>query len=258
MVHFVVVWTFGDIFLSPPSQKVSLFFAGSVCFDTFPKISDSAHTTLQRRVNKRASVSAIPFVPITKEDLVEGGKCIHDFCFGHPASNVCFCPLGDVGRILQHDGEASNVVLEWAGDKKMLTMDTHSLLSSFAQDRSDFRLVLELIATRDIDPGETIRLDFGNALTNVPGTTVQIPSAQFPSRWRQDYQTAKAAIHTDDLIAFDRERGNFSFTATYEAEVARKLSCTLYLAPSMIPNAGMGTYSSCPGSIHGATVVSFL
>lgn len=96
-----------------------------------------------------------------------------NYCWGHAKSPLLMCPVTNA-NLLNHcsdrpgfpcpgDGEGPNAELKWAGDwdpstKRWLNMSLEEMSQQPIYERG---LSLEVIATRDIMPGDEIFLDYG-------------------------------------------------------------------------------------------------
>jgi hypothetical protein len=86
-----------------------------------------------------------------------------NYCLGHAESTMLLSPYGPVFNLINHNQTLANVRLQWA-----LPERSAHLPEMLEKDVSDFtkekgaRLGMEVIALRDIQPGEEIYLDYGD------------------------------------------------------------------------------------------------
>lgn len=99
-----------------------------------------------------------------KPDIVEKGwQLLLNYVYGHPKSSMLFLPYGTVINLINHDSEKPNAVLRWSNWTQHRGRDwpqSMSIDELKATDKSG--LMLEFVATRDIDPGEEIFIDYGS------------------------------------------------------------------------------------------------
>jgi hypothetical protein len=123
-----------------------------------------------------------------------------NYCFGHQHSSVLLFPYGHANYVnhapshnlvyAEHDnGPVANVRLRWSErliQKEEGGTDPRSLSpSNLMQRRSPEGLVLEMVALRDITPGEEILLDYGSAW--------HLEWTRYVERWN-DHKVDKPAV----------------------------------------------------------------
>jgi hypothetical protein len=139
-----------------------------------------------RHIPKGALVSPVPVMPVTKHSLAmtrtlhmkQGGKkmkktinttqLLMNYCFGHRDSDVLFFPYSSgvnfINHANGHDGNYnSNAKLQWSS-RTLIEMSKQSNVTFqeiVDQSSNSGMLLLDLIATRDILPGEEVFLDYG-------------------------------------------------------------------------------------------------
>lgn len=85
-----------------------------------------------------------------------------NYCFGHSRSSLLLCPYAGGAAFVNHaPGDKANVRLEWSSKldskhEEWFTMPVNRILDSNAG------LVLQFVATRDIQPGDEFLYDYGN------------------------------------------------------------------------------------------------
>ena len=91
-----------------------------------------------------------------------GMQLILNYCFGHKKSSVLLCPYTSPSAYINHNSGSPNAKIVWAKDS------THNhnpdwLLEdvSFLKRKEMIGLSIDFIATRDIQPGEEVFIDYG-------------------------------------------------------------------------------------------------
>jgi len=105
-----------------------------------------------------------------KGEKIIGKQLLTNYVFGHPDSSMLFFPYAGSMGLINHGGEGkANVKLQWPSGKGPalkyhqqswfdLTVDQLA-----AEDKQKRGLMIEIIATRDIDVDEEVFLDYGPA-----------------------------------------------------------------------------------------------
>jgi len=86
-----------------------------------------------------------------------------NYCWRHWSSVLYFCPYGYEVNHINHNQTQANVRMEWARDG-FLGHQAHWLTKHplAMKDKYTPGLFMNIVATRDIDPGEEIFLDYGD------------------------------------------------------------------------------------------------
>jgi hypothetical protein len=90
-------------------------------------------------------------------------QLLTNYCMGHINSTMLLCPYGLLTSAVNHNQTLANVRLDWGDPKKTrhhpewLNMTVENLAKRYSAG-----LVMTLVATRDIQPGEEIFLDYGD------------------------------------------------------------------------------------------------
>lgn len=94
---------------------------------------------------------------------VLGHQILLNYCYGHGESTLLLCPYGPMVNYINHNSTQANVKLRWADPQRGNHMP-ELLEHSIEQLDTDAtaKLAFELVALRDIDPGEEIFLDYGD------------------------------------------------------------------------------------------------
>jgi SET domain len=102
--------------------------------------------------------------PAPDRTRLAGHQLLLNYCLGHGDSTVLLCPYGPVFNMINHNQTLANVRLQWASPKRS---NHHPKV--LREDPSDLNkygygsvLAMELVATRDIQRGEEILLDYGD------------------------------------------------------------------------------------------------
>ena len=86
-----------------------------------------------------------------------------NYCMGHAESSMLLCPYGLMTAAVNHNQTLANVRLEWGDPTKTghhpdwLNMTVQELARKYSAG-----VVMTLVATRDIQPGEEIFMDYGD------------------------------------------------------------------------------------------------
>lgn len=117
-------------------------------------------------VNKDAlRTSRIVTDPLTHEKRkVRGQQLMLNYCFGHPNSSMLFYPYSSIVNFINHDSIQPNARLKWSesplhSGREWLNW-TLEEVKQISLNRTG--LLLEIVATRDIQQGEEILLDYGS------------------------------------------------------------------------------------------------
>jgi hypothetical protein len=98
----------------------------------------------------------------TAHDKIVGKQLLLNYCMGHSKSSVLLCPYGIHTSFVNHNQTLANVRLRWADPVRSNHQADWLDLTVDEIDQMDTAgLAMELVATRDIDPGEEIFLDYG-------------------------------------------------------------------------------------------------
>jgi SET domain len=91
----------------------------------------------------------------------EGQQLILNYCFGHPESNLLLFPYSPVVNYINHaSGGKANAKLQWSSQfnkADWLQKSPEDLL----RHHKTTGLAFDLVATRDIAPGEEVTIDYG-------------------------------------------------------------------------------------------------
>jgi len=94
---------------------------------------------------------------------VVGQQLLLNYCYGHGESSLLLCPYGPMTNYINHNKTSANVRLRWGRPETGNHMP--QLLNATVKDietsDSTAKLAMELVATRDINKGEEILMDYG-------------------------------------------------------------------------------------------------
>ncbi|KAL7481472.1 hypothetical protein ACHAW6_007166 [Cyclotella cf. meneghiniana] len=113
-------------------------------------------------------IAPVPVIPLSslgldmmriREDgsVVASSQLLKNYCFGHPDSSLLFFPYSHAVHFINHHSTAANAELRWWNGSVAYFNRTFSEL----QQSPSVQLMLELVATRPIEEGEEVYLDYG-------------------------------------------------------------------------------------------------
>jgi len=94
-------------------------------------------------------------------EKVEGQQLLLNYAYGHPDSNILLLPYAPGVSFINHSRENTNAVIrwsDWAYEDNWLELDPNLLL----ENPSWHELMFEIVALRDILPGEEVFIDYGD------------------------------------------------------------------------------------------------
>mmetsp|Transcript_22068 Transcript_22068/g.53421 ORF Transcript_22068/g.53421 Transcript_22068/m.53421 type:complete len:473 (-) Transcript_22068:444-1862(-) len=91
-----------------------------------------------------------------------GMQLILNYCFGHKKSTVILCPYTSPSAYINHNSDSPNAKIVWAKDSTP-NHNPHWLDEDvqFLKTTAKIGLSIDFIATRDIQPGEEVFIDYG-------------------------------------------------------------------------------------------------
>jgi hypothetical protein len=96
----------------------------------------------------------------TSDDIV-GEQMIINYSFGHKDSSLVFVPAGAIVNLINH-GDTPNAKMVWSTHPSHRKMWLNFKPETLLDDEQMYTgLLMEIVATRDIEPGEEILLDYG-------------------------------------------------------------------------------------------------
>jgi hypothetical protein len=159
-----------------------------------------------RNLSKGTSIAPIPLIHIpdktvmdmhevdTDDDYRKSLEIIHqqlllNYCFGHSESSILLFPAGPLVGFVNHDNEKANAQLVWS---KHSQHQPHWLETNPKElgspDYQYLGLVMELVATKDINEGEEVLLDYGKEWqaawdAHVKVWNSKVASGEIPEKW---------------------------------------------------------------------------
>jgi hypothetical protein len=170
-----------------------------------------------RRITIGQLIAPMPVVNILRRDVDVyepfADKSVHhvglqqiiNYCYGHPDSSVLLFPYSPVVNYINHNQTKANVKIQWS----RLPNHRKDWLERTPEDiaaEAHAGLIMELVATRDIHPGEEIFLDYGDGWEKAwtehvrkwrppPGADGFVPAAKLNSQMEW-LRTASDLIET--------------------------------------------------------------
>jgi hypothetical protein len=164
--------------LSPPQNRKKLTVTelrkDGYCLDNLkPGPSTIRHACrgafAARRLQRGSIVAPVPVIPLTSNSLlsvkhhesgrlVQSEQLLRNYCYGHSNSSLLLFPYSSMVNLINHpgDGQSPNVRLQWAQSSYQYFDTPFPVLQE-----SSTRLLLELVALRDIEAGEELYMDYG-------------------------------------------------------------------------------------------------
>jgi len=121
-----------------------------------------------RRLDEGTIIAPVPLIPLSRSSLemikerqdgfiVQSTQLLQNYCFGHTNSSLLLYPYSHHVNFINHNSISPNAKLRWW--QESYSYFNRSLLE--LQQSSCSQLMLELVATRPIDKGEEIYIDYG-------------------------------------------------------------------------------------------------
>lgn len=162
-----------------------------------------------RRIAKGGFIAPVPLTHITNKqvmdlhviqenkdgdferasDTVTGQQQFLNYCLGHPDSSMIFFPSSPVVPFVNHADKKPNAKLAWSNhashQKMWLSMSPEELLK---EENMYLGLLMELVALRDIEPGEEILIDYGKEwkqafAKHTESWNAGLADGSIPSKW---------------------------------------------------------------------------
>ena len=85
-----------------------------------------------------------------------------NYCFGHASSTLLLCPYANVASLINHNQTLANAKLQWSA-KALRSPEWMEMPIELWAHGHFSGLALELVATRDLLPGEEVFFDYSDA-----------------------------------------------------------------------------------------------
>ena len=95
-------------------------------------------------------------------DDVVGYQMMLNYCYGHPQSTVLLCPYGSNIGYINHNKTLANVKVQWSQDGIIMHNQTLVETEPLSVDDYKVSLAFDYIATKDIQEGDELFLDYGD------------------------------------------------------------------------------------------------
>ena len=126
-----------------------------------------------RAIKKAAVIAPMPLVHIQRKHMhmyfyhddtdtneYVGEQMLLNYCYGHRKSSLLFFPYSPVVNFINHDGKSPNAYIRWSSlpnhRSEWLKYTVDELVGQYTAG-----LILEVVALRDISPGEEVSIDYG-------------------------------------------------------------------------------------------------
>jgi hypothetical protein len=173
---------------------------------TIPQAGRGAFAS--RFLSKGSIVSPAPVLQVHRNSLIDeltGFQLLLNYAFGHPNSPMFLIPYGSMVSFINHDSQSPNVELRWSTSKTLHNRRDLLELSYKEVIGSEFGLLMEFVALRDIQPHEEILLNYGDkweqAWLNHLDSWEPIPGAE-------SYMSAEDAIEEMGILTMDEQKLN--------------------------------------------------
>ena len=131
----------------------------------------------QHRIQKGEIVVPAPMLQITDEDAlimydddgnVRGSQLLLNYCFGHSESSILLCPVTNAGlvnhcskRTMECGPDGPNAEVRWSTGWDPASDEWRNMTMDEIAKKSGRGLSMEIVALRDIKPGEEVFIDYG-------------------------------------------------------------------------------------------------
>jgi len=121
-----------------------------------------------RQLDEGSIIAPVPLIPLSRSSLemikerqdgsiVRSTQLLLNYCFGHTNSSLLLYPYSHHVNFINHNSISPNAKLRWW--QESYSYFNRSMLE--LQQSSSSQLMLELVATRTIEKGEEIYIDYG-------------------------------------------------------------------------------------------------
>jgi hypothetical protein len=157
----------------PPQRSIAWLRQHGICLDNImpqQPTTSGRGAIATRFLPRHAVVAPVPVVPIfdwqisLKMNTKAGAakqqwQLLLNYCYGHAQSSLMLFPYSPIVNLINH-GDDPNVRLQWSQQHNRNDW-LEMTLEELEDEADEPGLLLELVAIRDIVPGEAILLDYG-------------------------------------------------------------------------------------------------
>ena len=199
--------------MTKPFRPVQWLKENGICLDHIrPGLSNLPHAGrgafATRDLAQGTIVAPVPLVPIHGRVGVTLGnnrsseQLLKNYCLGHKNSSVLFFPFAPTVNLINHHSTQANVELRWSQHdslhygKDLLEQPAAALKSQ------PYGLLLEFVATRDIQEGDEILLHYGQDWQEAWDRHVQQwkPPTNMDFEYPQDINDETIELRTEDEL----------------------------------------------------------
>jgi hypothetical protein len=96
---------------------------------------------------------------------IVGQQLMLNYCYGHNESSLLLCPYGAMASLINHNQTQANVRLHWTDPWRSNHMPEllEQPLEELERYGNSAKVAMDIVAIRDIYPGDEIFLDYGDA-----------------------------------------------------------------------------------------------
>mmetsp|Transcript_43462 Transcript_43462/g.91296 ORF Transcript_43462/g.91296 Transcript_43462/m.91296 type:complete len:605 (+) Transcript_43462:230-2044(+) len=163
-----------DTNISPKKRNVTHLRDVGYCLDNIAPgrslIKDAGRGAFASRdLEKGAVIAPVPLIALSRSSLeifkadahtgalLVSTQLLENYCFGHEDSSLLLYPYSHGINFINHGSRANARLRWWAGSRDLFDKSPSELQQSLTS-----QLMMELVATRPIDEGEEILLDYGH------------------------------------------------------------------------------------------------
>ena len=214
------------------SKPVESLKEHGVCTDhIYPGMSTLAHAgrgaLASRFLPKGTVVAPAPLIPIFGRIGLDLGKdrpqqLLLNYCFGHPNSSLLLFPYAPVVNLINHHPQHANVEVRWSNSS--LHYSKHLLNKPIdAIQESPFGLLMEFVATHDIQEGEEVLLNYGEAWHEAFQQHVMDwkPTVDETFQYADELNRELTELRTEEELLYKPYPGHVRTTCFYEFDPNR-------------------------------------
>lgn len=161
-----------------------------------------------RFLSKGSIVAPTPVLQVHRDLLFDestGFELLLNYAFGHPDSPVFLLPYSSNINFINHDSQSPNVELRWSTSKTLHNRRDLLELSYKEVVGSEFGLLMEFVALRDIQPHEEILLHYGETWER---TWLEHLDSWKPISGAESYISAEDAMNSMGILTMDEQTLN--------------------------------------------------